>query len=310
MSRFGLPLFSAVVWGGMFIVMAGALAHVDAVNAQAVRYVTAAAILSVLLAVTAGRRAFRTDGRAAELAVLGIVGIAGFNVLTNIALGYTAPQNGALMVALTPLLTVLVRWVRDRVRPSGATVALMVVALAGVFLVITHGHPTSLGSISWADLLTLLGVLGWAIYTHGAGRYAAWGSLRFTTLTQIFGASAILLLAAVADATGLAHLPSLPDLGAAAWQIGYMTFGSSILAVLAWTLAVRKLGAANAALFMNLVPVVTFAIQIARGYHPVPAELAGAALTIAALVGSNVVARRPVAVQVTRVAEREESLAR
>jgi drug/metabolite transporter (DMT)-like permease len=292
MSRFGFPLFSVAVWGGMFVVMAGALPHVDAVNLQTARYVSAAAILSVLLAATAGRRAFRTEGHAVEIAVLGIVGIAGFNLLANIALGYISPQNSALMVALTPLLTVLVRWVRDRARPGPATIGLMLVALAGVFLVITRGDPTSLGSVSWADLLALLGVLGWAVYTHGAGRFAAWGPLRFTTLTQIAGAVAIVLVATVADLAGWAHLPGPADLGAAAWRIGYMSIGSSILAVLAWTLAVRRLGAPNAALFMNLVPVITFTIEIIRGYRPVPAELVGVALTVAALAATNALARR------------------
>ncbi|GAA3512611.1 DMT family transporter [Actinocatenispora rupis] len=298
MSRFGsygLPLFPVVVWGGMFIVMAGALHHVDAVHLTAVRYVVAAAVLAAVLAATAGRRAFRTEGRLAEVVVLGVVGIAGFNLLVNIALGYTAPQNGALMVALTPLLTVLVRWVRDRVRPSLATVALMVVALAGVGLVITHGHPTDLGEIGSGDLMAFLGVVGWAVYTHGAGRFADWGSLRFSTLTQIVGAAVTVLVALVADLTGVTHLPTLAAFGADAWQIGYIALLSSVLAVLAWNVAIRKLGAPNAALFMKLVPVVTFAIQIARGYRPVPAEIVGAALTVAALVATNVLARRATA---------------
>jgi len=299
MSRFspyGLPLFSVAVWGGMFIVMAGALRHVDAYHLTAARYLVAAAVLAVLLAATAGRRAFRTDGRLAEIVVLGVVGIAGFNLLVNIALGYTAPQNGALMVALTPLLTVLVRWVRDRERPGLPTVGLMVVALLGVGLVvITHGHPTDLGAIGGGDAMAFLGVVGWAIYTHGAGRFAGWGALRFGALTQIVGAAAAVLVALAADLTGLAHLPSPGAFGADAWQIGYISIVSSVLAVLAWNVAIRRLGAPNAALFMNLVPVVTFAIQIVRGYRPVPAEIAGAALTVAALVATNVLARRATA---------------
>jgi hypothetical protein len=48
-------------------------------------------------------------------------------------------------------------------------------------------------------------------------------------------------------------------------------------------------------LFMNLVPVTTFAIEIARGYRPVGAELAGAGLTVAALVAANLLGRRATA---------------
>jgi drug/metabolite transporter (DMT)-like permease len=62
--------------------------------------------------------------------------------------------------------------------------------------------------------------------------------------------------------------------------------------VLAWNEGVRRLGAPNAALFMNLVPVVAFVIAIVRGYRPEAAELGGAALTVAALIGANLTARR------------------
>jgi drug/metabolite transporter (DMT)-like permease len=65
----------------------------------------------------------------------------------------------------------------------------------------------------------------------------------------------------------------------------------ALAAVLAWNEGVKRLGAPNAALFMNLVPVVAFSIAIARGYHPDGAELAGAALTVAALIGANLTSR-------------------
>ena len=57
-----------------------------------------------------------------------------------------------------------------------------------------------------------------------------------------------------------------------------------MIGVLAWNEGVRRIGAANGALFMNLVPVVTFAVEIGRGYRPGEFEIFGALLTIAALV--------------------------
>ena len=46
-------------------------------------------------------------------------------------------------------------------------------------------------------------------------------------------------------------------------------------------------------LFGNLIPVTTFAIEIARGYRPSGVELFGVGLTLGALVASNLLARRP-----------------
>ena len=65
------------------------------------------------------------------------------------------------------------------------------------------------------------------------------------------------------------------------------------MAVLTWNAAIGLIGPQNAVLFGNLIPVTTFVIEIARGYRPNAVELAGAALTVAALVANNLVARRP-----------------
>jgi len=67
----------------------------------------------------------------------------------------------------------------------------------------------------------------------------------------------------------------------------------AVVAVVSWNGAVVALGPQNATLFGNLIPVTTFVIEIARGYRPGALELAGAALTIAALIASNLFSRRP-----------------
>jgi hypothetical protein len=62
-------------------------------------------------------------------------------------------------------------------------------------------------------------------------------------------------------------------------------------------------------LFGNLIPVTTFAIEIVRGYRPDAVELGGAALTIAALVTSNLYARRKAPAAVRSFAGDRDGLA-
>ena len=45
---------------------------------------------------------------------------------------------------------------------------------------------------------------------------------------------------------------------------------------------------------MNLVPVVALALAAVQGYRPRPVELIGIALTAAAIVTANLLARAPV----------------
>ena len=105
------------------------------------------------------------------------------------------------------------------------------------------------------------------------------------------GTLAIVAAALVADVAGWQRLPAVADLGAVAPQLTYLVLIAAVAAVLAMNTGARRLGPSNAALFMNLVPVVTFAVQIVRGHRPLAVELAGAALTVAALVAANLTMR-------------------
>lgn len=286
-----LPLFAVLSWGIMFPVLASALTRVDALNLTTARYVLAAAALLALLLAREGVAALATGRRGVEVLLLGGLGFAGFNTLTNLALGYAAPQQVALFAATVPVVTQLVRWARDGVRPRPALFGLSLVALVGVGLVITRGRLDGLGQFGVGGLLMIGAVLGWAFYTHGASRFPEWSAMRYTTLTAVAGALVMLAASAVADLTGLQHAPAAADLVAVAPQLAYAVLVAAVLAVLAWNTGVRRLGPADAALFMNLVPVTTFAVEIVRGYRPGGVELVGAALTIAALVAANLVTR-------------------
>ncbi|MGW4678974.1 DMT family transporter [Micromonospora taraxaci] len=286
------PLIAVLGWGVMFPVLASALNRVDPLNLTTARYLLAAVVLVAILLLREGVDALRPGARMVEVVVLGVVGFAGFNVLTNLALEHAAPQQVSLFVATTPVITQLVRWARDGVRPKPLLLGLSLVALLGVGLVITRGSLAGFGQFGVGGLMMIGAVLGWGIYTHGASRFGGWSPLRFTTLTALAGTAAMLAASIGADAVGWQHAPAAADLVAVTPQLAYAVIVGAVIAVLAWNTGVQRLGAANAALFMNLVPVTTFAVQIARGYRPEPVELVGAAVTIAALVAANL-ANRP-----------------
>jgi drug/metabolite transporter (DMT)-like permease len=170
----------------------------------------------------------------------------------------------------------------------------MLAALCGVGLVISRGQWSFLtsGKVGYGDLMVLAAYLGWVLYTMFVRHFTGWSPLRFTTLTVLPGAAVVLVIAVGAAATGLARTPSLAQVGDSWWQLLYMIAGSGIASVLSWNASVQRLGAQNAILFMNLVPVVTLVIEIAQGNGVNDAELAGASLTIGALVVNNLLSRR------------------
>jgi drug/metabolite transporter (DMT)-like permease len=278
----------------MFPIAAVALEHVDPFSLTAIRYAVAALIFVALLAAVEGTTMLRTEGRGWELFLLGSLGFAGFNLLSYAGLEYTEPQNAALIVALQPLVTALALWLTTRHIPPRATFVAMAVALLGVTLVITRGKPGTLisGDGHLGELMVLAGCAAWIAYTLGARRFPDFSPLRYTTLSAAYGTLTIIAITALMTLTPAAEVPSAADLQAIWWHTIYIIGAGAVIAVLAWNEGVRRIGPANGALFLNLVPVISFAIAIAiQGYDPNAFELLGALLTIGALIYANLKGR-------------------
>jgi drug/metabolite transporter (DMT)-like permease len=285
--------FTGIVWGGQFVVGKSALARVDSFWLTTMRYAGAAVLLLGLLAVAEGVGALSPRGRLRELVLLGTLGFAGFNLLAYTGLEHARPESASLIVALSPLLTALVLWIRDRVRPSRATFVCLLIALAGVSLVISGGHPSTLwhGSLGVGDLLVLGGVLSFILYTIGAGDHRDLSALRYTALTAALGWPAIAAATLVGTASGWLSAPGGDDWVAITPELAYLALPGAVIAVLCWNAAVERLGPQTTSLFGNLIPVSTFTIETIRGYRPSLVELVGALITVGALVANNLLTR-------------------
>ena len=296
---------TAVVWGGQFVVGKSALESVDAAPLSTIRYAVAAALWLAVLVALEGPRSLGLDGRGWRLFWLGSLGFAGFNLLAYTGLAHARPQSASLIVALGPLLTALVLWRRTRVRPTRATFAFLGVALAGVALVVSEGHPATIveGAIGWGDGLVLAGVFSFVLYSLGAAEFAHLSPLRYTALTAGLGWLTMAAATVALVGVGLATWPSADQLRDVSPQIAYLAIPGAVVAVLTWNAAIGAIGPQNAVLFSNLIPVTTFVIEIVRGYRPNGVEVAGAALTIAALVANNLFARHVQARRAQRVRE-------
>jgi drug/metabolite transporter (DMT)-like permease len=293
-SKFLPSLVPAFGWGAMFPIADSAIDRVDPFHLTAIRYILAAFGFLALLWAFEGARALRLDGRGFELWAYGSAGIAGFNLFAFAGLEHTTPEHAALIVATSPMITLLASATLARTAPSKTTFGFVLLALAGVMLVIGHGDPVAVvnGGVNGGDLLVLLGTASFVVYTFGARRFSGYSSLRYTALSATGGTITVLAVTEIATLAGWLGAPGAGDVAAIWWQLAYVVVIGALAAVLAWNEGVRRLGAPNAALFMNLVPVVAFVIAIARGYQPEAAELGGAALTVAALVGANLAARQ------------------
>src|SRR5918996_6269612 len=125
----------------MFPIADSALERVDPFHLTAIRYLLAAAGFLALLWAIEGARSLRLDGRGIELWAFGTAGIAGFNLLAFAGLEHTTPEPAALIVATSPLITLLVDAALGRRAPRRVTLGFVLLALAGVLVVIGRGDP-------------------------------------------------------------------------------------------------------------------------------------------------------------------------
>jgi drug/metabolite transporter (DMT)-like permease len=283
----GAALSATITWGAMFPVTSALLTRLDPFQVSAERYAIAAVVLLAILVLREGWGALSFAGRGRDVILLGLAGFTGFNILLLFGVRSAGPQHGALFMATFPALTMIVQSVRGRTFPPAYRVPFVLLAFIGVALVVTAGHGLRPASIL-GDLSLIAAALCWVAYTIGSASLRGWSPLRFTALSATSGALALVIVALAATALGLSKLPSRVDYVATAPSIAFLALVAGVFGVLAWTTAVQGLGAQRTALFSNVVPVTTFGVTALLGYRPHGLEIAGAALTILALIGDNV----------------------
>ncbi len=289
-----LTLVAVLVWGAQFPIAKSAFAAVDPYHVSALRYGLATLALVPLVAWHEGPTVLRYYGRLWPASLLGVIGMTASPLLVFTGLALTRAEHAAIIVSLQPSMTAVVNWrVRGR-RPANFTLGCMLVAFAGVVLVVTKGDPAlgmSRREVA-GDALVLLGAMCWVVYTLGTESFRGWSALKFTILTLIPGSVGLALAAALAVPFGLAHVPTWPEVASVGAELAFLAVGGVLLAMICWNAGTRRIGALNSMLLLNLVPIVTFSMRFLQGQRFLPVELAGAALVVGALAANNLRLRR------------------
>ncbi len=285
-------LGTALAWGAMFPITKGALDTMDAFHITLMRYGMASVLFLVILAVKEGPAALWPGRQALKLFGFGSLGFAGFSILAFEGLAHTRPEHAAIIVALMPLITALMTWALRGVRPSGITFGCIFIALLGVGIVVTRGDITSLsGGAVVPSLVIMAGAFCWVTYTIGASFVSDVSPIRYTALSAALGTMTIGVATLGATWVGYIETPSAATVWNVKWELAYLIVIAGVMAVISWNMGIRRLGAVNGVLFINLVPITAFLIGFLMGNRFTAAELYGVAITIGALIVNNLNAR-------------------
>jgi len=293
-----LCLIASMSWGAMFPVAHSALQQIDPFYFSFIRYAAVAAILSLLLWMKEGRQSFRLEGRGKTILLMGTMAFTVYNMCVFYGqqlMGEAGIIAASIMEVLMPMIAIMVLWITTRRAPQPSTLVSIGIALAGALLVITDGKITfflAFGQHFVPMLLIFTGVLGWVIYSTGGGRFKDWSILRYSTLTCLLGSAVSFLVVTVASVFRLVPVPTWETLNAIKYEMSFMIVLPGLAALLCWNRGIKLLSPINGILFINAVPITTFAIMALQGYRISVYEFYGTLLVIFALIRNNAVQRK------------------
>jgi len=280
-----LLLVATSAWGGMFSVAKEAIQWLDPVFVTMLRYTAVAVILVTILFLVEGAGALVLNGQGPKLAVFGVSGMAGFNILALYGLKTASPTIAAMIMVTLPFLSSLVKWKMDGIPMRAHLFWCMVLAMSGVVLVVTKGDAGQLisGHVGVGELLVFAGAFFWAIYTVGREKFTTWSALRYGALSTGMGSIGLIVIWCLSVLTGALDIPDAQAVHAVAYQLWYLILVAGVAAIMAWAEGIKRTGAVNASLFMCFVPITAFIVDIAGGYRPKIPEMLGALIAVSAL---------------------------
>ena len=158
-------LLAVVIWGGNFIATKEALLEVSPATLVWLRFGIGVLVLGVAVV---ARKQFALPPRRelAYFALLGFLGVTFHQWLQATGLITAAATNTAWIVATIPVFTALLGWLALKEKLGILRVSGMVLAAAGVILIVSKGNLGSLfsGAFGFGESLILISAVNWAVF--------------------------------------------------------------------------------------------------------------------------------------------------
>jgi drug/metabolite transporter (DMT)-like permease len=248
-----LALGLAIVWGSNFVIVKQALTELSPLAFNGLRFAGASLFLLVVLRVNGEDwRIERSD--VVRMVVLALISITAYQVCFIYGVYLSTATNTSLIIATSPSLVVVIGVALGTVKASWRTWLGVVMALAGLLLVVGgKAQGLHVGSDTlFGDILAFGSAVTWAIYTlYVPPLSRRYTPLKATTVIMAIGTLPLLAL-------------SMPDLLRQDWSrvtvIGwggllFSTIMSIALGYVVYYICVKTLGGARGATYFNLPPV-------------------------------------------------------
>ena len=274
------PLGAVLIWSGNMTINQLTVGAIAPSSIAFLRWVLALIVLTPVVLPTALKHRVAIRGQWLKLAFLGLLGMAMWQGLAYVAAETTSATNMGILAAMVPLLTVLLSALILREAPSlGGTLGGLV-ALVGVAVLLGQGDPLSLLALDVVigDLLMVMAATCYALYGVMLKRWPLDMPPWVVLYLQAVFATLFLL-------PGYLLGPMTPIDGQNIWLILYAGIPASIITTFLWMRAIRQIGASQASIFINLMPLFSALIAMAfLGERIALYHLLGGALVLSGVI--------------------------
>jgi drug/metabolite transporter (DMT)-like permease len=277
-----------VVWGSTYLAIRVGVETIPPLLMAGVRYLIAGLILFPF-AIRSGPAAVRAADRPSRAtwlacAFVGLLLLLGGNGLVSVGERSVPSGLASLLVATVPLWLLVLDALLSRTWIGWLPLSGLIVGLAGVALLAGLGDGASASGASASGIgIILVASVCWALGTILSTRLALpHRAVLATAMQMLTGGVMIIVLAAVTGEFGSFHLSHV---SAGSWlALAYLIGPGSILALSAYSVAVRRLPTSTVATYPYVNPVVAVILGTTLlNERLTPTTLIGGALIIVAV---------------------------
>ncbi len=248
----GLMLVTSLLWGGNFVVAKTLVAHASPMTLTTVRWFIAIIVL-VPLVWWKEKKLVPPKQAIVPLLLMGVTGVALFNIFQFLALERTTSTNAGLISTMNTISIALFSFVLLKEKITKWQLSAMVLSLFGVVLVLSKGNWQLLldFQLNTGDLWMLAAVCVWGLYSVCSKWAMQTASPLMATLyAGIFGV--LLLLPFTSTDFTFTNVNTSFIL-----SMLYTGIISTVVCMVFWNIGVQKLGATTSGIFLNFNPIFT-----------------------------------------------------
>lgn len=250
-----LKLFlTAVLWGGTFVAGRIVAQEVEPAAGSFLRFAVASLLLVAMTRRAEGRLPIPKRRQMIPLLLLGLTGVAAYNIFFFLGLKIIPTSRASLIVATNPVFIALLSALLFKDHLTGTRMAGIALCLTGAVVVISRGDIMVLlnHGIGMGETFILGCIVSWVSYTLiGRGVLKEISPLVAVAYACLFGT---IILAAPAVLEGM--IPALPGYSSTSWLgILFLAILGTVIPFVWYYEGIKALGPTRAAVFINFVPV-------------------------------------------------------